>query len=180
MIRKPTVTQQTTIRYTIDASPLGLLLIAASERGICAAHLGDDRDLLLAMLEANFPNAAFERDNDGLRAAVAAFCAYLEGRSTTIDVTLDADGTAFQRRVWAALRQIPCGETRTYGQLAAALGDPGSVRAVGAACGANRIALAIPCHRVVRADGGLGGFRWGIERKQALLALEAGLRSPRR
>lgn len=160
------------IRYTIESSPLGLLLIAATERGICAAYLSDDRDELVASLETAFPHADFTVDPAGLSSAVAAFCAYLNGETTTIPLTLDMQGTDFQRRVWDELRRIPYGETRTYGQIAVALGDKGAVRAVGAACGANQIALAIPCHRAVRSDGGLSGFRWGIERKRALLALE--------
>jgi AraC family transcriptional regulator of adaptative response/methylated-DNA-[protein]-cysteine methyltransferase len=164
---------QETIRYSIEPSPLGLLLVAMTDHGVCAVYLSDARDDLMAALESSFPAADFTQDADSTRAAVTAICAYLNGESSELNLALDSRGTDFQRRVWQELRQIPYGETRSYRDVAVALGKPGAVRAVGAACGANQIALAIPCHRVARTDGKLTGFRWGIERKKALLKLES-------
>lgn len=160
------------IYYTIEATGLGGLLVAATERGVCAVTLGDDAADLAAGLAATFPGAALHEDGDFVRADAARLQAYLSGAATALDLPLDIDGTDFQRDVWAELRRIPYGETRTYRDVALALGKPGAVRAVGAACGANRVALVIPCHRVVRSDGSGTGFRWGAARKLALLDLE--------
>jgi AraC family transcriptional regulator of adaptative response/methylated-DNA-[protein]-cysteine methyltransferase len=163
----------TTIRYTIaDAGPLGRLMVAATERGLCAISFGDDEVTLTAALAAEYPAAAIERDDAELGEAVTTLLAHLEGRRPALALPLDVRATAFQRRVWEELRRIPYGETRSYGQVAAALGEPAATRAVAQACAANPTALAIPCHRVVRADGALGGYRWGVARKQALLGRE--------
>ncbi len=165
------------LSYTIVAGPLGLVLAAATELGLARVGLGDDAAALEAALRADFPRAALRRDDAGLDWAAAGLLAYLEGRGRCDGLPLDARGTPFQHRVWAALRAIPYGETRTYGQLAEGLGlGRGAARAVGAACGANPVALVIPCHRAVGSDGRLHGFRWGLARKARLLALERGER----
>lgn len=160
------------IRYTIQDCPLGRLLVAATERGVCAISLGDrDQDLETA-LRREYPAATFQRSDTALRERVAAVLAHLQGARPRLDLPLDIQGTAFQRRVWDALGSIPYGQTRSYCKIAAEIGRPTATRAVGRACGANPVALAIPCHRAVREDGGLGGYRWGIARKQALLENE--------
>ncbi len=169
------------VRYTIFESPLGLVLAAATEGGLCMVGLGDDAGALEAELRADFPRATATRDDAGLAWAAAGLRAYLEGRGDCDGLPVDAEGTPFQRRVWAALRAIPYGETRTYGQIAEGLGmGRGAARAVGAACGANPVSLAIPCHRAVGSDGKLHGFRWSIARKERLLALERDARGAER
>lgn len=161
------------IAYTIFGSPLGLVLAAATERGLCMVGLGEDAGALEAELRADFPGAALARDDAGLAWAAQGLGAYLDGRGDCDHLPVDAPGTPFQRRVWEALRTIPYGETRTYGQIAEGLGmGRGAARAVGAACGANPVSLAIPCHRAVGSDGKLHGFRWALARKARLLALE--------
>jgi AraC family transcriptional regulator of adaptative response/methylated-DNA-[protein]-cysteine methyltransferase len=160
------------IAYTVVDCPLGKLLIATTERGVCAVSLGDSLEALERALSEEYPAAHIHRDDEGLGPWVELLLDYLEGRQRQLDLPLDVQATAFQWRVWRALQAIPYGTTRTYGQIAQALGQPGAAMAVGAACAANRVALAIPCHRVVREDGGVGGYRWGPERKQALLARE--------
>jgi AraC family transcriptional regulator of adaptative response/methylated-DNA-[protein]-cysteine methyltransferase len=160
------------LRYTITDSPLGRLLVAATERGVSAVYLGDDDAVLEAALAQEFPAAALCRDDVEFGAWVGEILGYLRGETLHPDVPLDVQATAFQGRVWHALRQIPPGETRSYGEIARALGNPKAMRAVAGACAHNNTALLIPCHRVVREDGGLGGYRWGIERKQALLDME--------
>ncbi len=164
-----------TIRYTVASSPLGALLVAATERGLCAVRLGDDADALVEELRHEFPFAALARDaDDALGAWVAPILANLGGTQPHLDLPLDVQATAFQWRVWEALRAIPRGETRSYAEVARAIGQPTAARAVARACATNPVALAIPCHRVVRGDGDPGGYRWGMERKRALLAREAG------
>lgn len=161
--------------YTLFASPLGLVLAATTGRGLAMVGLGDDAAALEAELRAAFPRAELRRDDAGLAWAATGLLAYLEGRGGCDGLPVDARGTPFQRRVWGALRAIPYGETRTYGQIAEGLGmGRGAARAVGAACGANPVSLAIPCHRAVGGDGRLHGFRWSIARKERLLALERG------
>jgi AraC family transcriptional regulator of adaptative response/methylated-DNA-[protein]-cysteine methyltransferase len=160
------------ISYALADSPLGRLLVAATERGVCAVSLGDDDAALEAELRAEYPAAAVVRDEQGLGAAIAALVGYLEGARPSIDLPLDVQATAFQRQVWEELRRIPYGETRTYMQIAVALGNPKAARAVGRACATNPVSLIVPCHRAVGSDGKLHGFRWDIERKQALLDLE--------
>lgn len=168
------------VRFACFASPLGLVLAARGERGLCWLGLGDDPAALEAELRADLPGAAARRDDAALAGEAAAILAYLGGRGPCAGLPLDLGGTPFQRRVWGALRAIPYGETRTYGQIAAALGlPPGAARAVGAAGGANLVSLLVPCHRAVGADGTLRGFRWGLWRKAALLELErAGAAQP--
>jgi len=161
------------IGFTTLRVPLGRLLIAATARGVCAVRLGDDAAALARGLAREFPHAALVRDDRGLRRWARAVLAHLTGRRPRVALPLDVRGTAFQRRVWRALRRIGYGQTRTYGQIAQALGDPGAARAVARACATNPVALVIPCHRVVRGDGGLGGYRWGVRRKRWLLAREA-------
>ena len=165
----------TRIAYTVVPCPLGRLLVAATERGICRIGLGNGAEALETDLRAEFPAAEIRRDGGPLAAWVAAILGYLDGRSEPLDVPLDICATAFQRRVWEALRRIPCGHTRSYAQVARAIGQPRATRAVARACATNPAALVIPCHRVVRADGELGGYRWGIERKRALLHRERGV-----
>lgn len=160
------------IRYTLADSPLGRLLVAATERGVCAVSLGDDAAALEQELRAEYPAATIALDDAGLGAAVAALVGYLGGARPSIDLPLDVQATAFQRQVWEELRRIPYGETRTYLQIAEALGKPKAARAVGRACATNPVSLIVPCHRAVGSDGKLHGFRWAVERKQALLELE--------
>jgi AraC family transcriptional regulator of adaptative response/methylated-DNA-[protein]-cysteine methyltransferase len=159
------------IAYDLVDSPLGRLLVAATARGVCALRFGDDA-ALRRELAAEFPHAALVHDPAAVAPYVAAVRAYLAGGPLAPDVPLDLRGTLFQQRVWAALREIPAGETRSYAAVARALGQPGGARAVARACAANPVAVLVPCHRVVRGDGGLSGYRWGVERKRALLALE--------
>lgn len=162
-----------TIRYTIVDSPIGRLLLAGTRRGVCAIRFGEHDGRLAEDVRAEFAGASLERDDDGLRGWAEAVQANLEGAQPHLDLPLDIRASAFQRRVWEALRAIPYGETRTYGQVAAAIGSPGAARAVGQACGANPVSILIPCHRVVAGGGRLGGYGWGVERKRWLLDREA-------
>lgn len=157
--------------WTSTATPLGHVLGVASERGLCAVRIGPDLDPLLAEVRAEFPRAELVHDPDALADVARGLAALATGHPAP-DLPLDLRGTAFQARVWAALRRIPAGETRTYAQVADELGAPAAVRAVARACATNRVALVVPCHRVVRTDGGLGGYRWGLEVKRELLELE--------
>ena len=163
------------VRWDIAASSLGQVLVAATARGVCAILLGDARDELLEDLTARFPRATLERAERGsdFSAWVTRALTLIETPGRKTDLPLDLAGTAFQRQVWATLRQIPAGQTTTYRDIAKRLGKPKAVRAVGAAIAANPVAVAIPCHRVIGSDGSLRGYRWGIERKQALLDREA-------
>jgi AraC family transcriptional regulator of adaptative response/methylated-DNA-[protein]-cysteine methyltransferase len=162
------------IRYTTAATPLGRLLVAATERGVCAVTLGDDDDALEAGLRREYPRATVEPAGGELQSWVETIVAYLQGESTRLRLPLDLPATDFQLRVWQALQEIPYGGTRTYRMVAEAIGQPTAARAVARACASNRVALVIPCHRVVRGDGDLSGYRWGRERKQRLLELEGG------
>jgi AraC family transcriptional regulator of adaptative response/methylated-DNA-[protein]-cysteine methyltransferase len=155
------------LRYTIVDCPLGRLLVAVTGRGIAAVYMGDDDENLEAMLRSEYPSAALSPDQPG--GEVNAVLNYLQHQQPALNLPLDLRATAFQLRVWEELRRIPRGETRTYAQIAEAIGRPKAVRAVANACAANPAALVTPCHRVIRGDGGLGGYRWGIERKQRLL-----------
>ncbi|MDQ3811782.1 MAG: methylated-DNA--[protein]-cysteine S-methyltransferase, partial [Chloroflexota bacterium] len=171
------------IRFTIVDSPLGRLLVGTTERGICAVTLGDTDTTLEATLRREYPAASVERIDDGQNEWVATIVRHLSGTSAGgLDLPLDVQATAFQWRVWKALQEIPPGHTRTYGAIAAALGEPTAARAVASACASNPVAIVVPCHRVVRGDGDLGGYRWGQERKRQLLAREAaaGAATPRR
>ncbi len=168
------------IRYTTAASPLGRILVAATARGICAVALGDSDQALLDELRGEFPNATLNRVDAGrdewlklvLEHVAAGLTDRNELRSSRALPPVDVAATAFQWRVWQALTRIPVGETRSYADIARAIGEPGAARAVGRACGANQLAYVVPCHRVVRADGTTGGWRWGVARKQALLEHE--------
>lgn len=161
------------IRYALASSPLGLVLVAATAHGVCAILPGDDATALKADLQRRFHRAELREDTDGLTAIVAQVNALIESPATVSrGLALDIRGTPFQRRVWQALRGIPSGSTTSYARLAASLGSPQSARAVAQACGANPLAVAIPCHRVLRSDGTLSGYRWGVQRKRALLRSE--------
>jgi AraC family transcriptional regulator of adaptative response/methylated-DNA-[protein]-cysteine methyltransferase len=162
-----------TIRFALGECFLGTILVAASLKGICAILLGHDPGALLRDLEARFPKAQLIGGDQSFEATIARVVGFVEAPRLGLDLPLDARGTAFQHRVWEALRKIPLGETVSYADIANLIGSPKSVRAVAAACAANPLAIAIPCHRVVRTDGGLSGYRWGIERKRALLKQES-------
>lgn len=161
-----------TIRYALAECDLGILLVAATERGICALRLDDDPEPMMAKLVEEYPAAQLVHDNDGLGEWVSDILAYLRGWQPHLDLPLDIRVTAFQQRVLDELRRIPYGETRTYRQIAEAIGHPKAARAVGNACAHNPVPLVIPCHRVVRGDGDLGGYGLGIQRKRALLTME--------
>ena len=160
------------IRFALGQSSLGPVLVAATERGICAIELGEDQEGLTERLRARFPNARLRHGDPAFAAWVDRVTALVETPRLGLDLPLDVQGTAFQRRVWQALRDIPAGTTASYAEVAALIDQPGSARAVAGACAANPLAVAIPCHRVRRGDGQLGGYRWGVERKRALLDRE--------
>jgi AraC family transcriptional regulator of adaptative response/methylated-DNA-[protein]-cysteine methyltransferase len=158
------------IGFCSFGTPLGVVLVAATDKGVCSVKLGGDAAALKGLLVEEFSEAALsEKPMPEIRKAIEAF---ISGEATLARVPLDIRGTVFQRRVWDELRRIPRGETRTYRDIARAVGAPEAVRAVGSACGANPVALVVPCHRAVRTDGGLGGYAWGLARKKKLLALE--------
>jgi AraC family transcriptional regulator of adaptative response/methylated-DNA-[protein]-cysteine methyltransferase len=161
------------INYTIARCSLGLLLIAATERGVCAVKLGDSETVLAAELTAEYPAAEIHRADSMLTEPVDQLLNYLSGKQPDLQLPLDIQATAFQWRVWENLRAIPYGETRSYGDVAKAMGRPTAVRAVARACATNPVALVIPCHRVIREDQTLGGYRWGLERKETLLEKES-------
>jgi AraC family transcriptional regulator of adaptative response/methylated-DNA-[protein]-cysteine methyltransferase len=160
------------LRYTVVASPLGRLLVAATERGISAVYLGDSDAPLEAALAKEYPEAEINRDGNGLEGWVEELLKHLNGEQPHLDLPLDVRATAFQWRVWQELRAIPYGSTRTYTEIARAVGQPTSARAVARACATNPVSVLVPCHRVVREDGELAGYRWGVERKQKLLDRE--------
>ncbi|MBV9077727.1 MAG: bifunctional DNA-binding transcriptional regulator/O6-methylguanine-DNA methyltransferase Ada [Methylobacteriaceae bacterium] len=160
------------IRFAIGECSLGSVLVAATERGVCAILLGDDPDALLRDLQDRFPKAELVGDDPAFGETVARVVGLVEAPGRGLGLPLDIRGTAFQERVWDALRNIPAGRTATYAEIAAAIGAPAAVRAVAGACAANALAIAIPCHRVVRSDGSLSGYRWGVARKRALLDRE--------
>jgi AraC family transcriptional regulator of adaptative response/methylated-DNA-[protein]-cysteine methyltransferase len=161
------------IRFAITATSLGQLLVAATDKGLCRVAIDDDAATLEALLRAEFPSAVIEKAAAPLRTLAVALRKAAEGRPMGTSLPLDVQATAFQRRVWRALQAIPVGQTLTYAELARRIGRPGAARAVGSACASNRVALAVPCHRVVPAAGGVGGYRWGSERKKKLLEREA-------
>ncbi|HEY6281732.1 MAG TPA: bifunctional DNA-binding transcriptional regulator/O6-methylguanine-DNA methyltransferase Ada [Burkholderiales bacterium] len=163
----------TEIRFAIGECSLGSILVAISERGVCAILMGDDPDELVRDLQDRFPRANLIGGDAKFEQLVAKVVGFVEAPRLGLDLPLDVRGTAFQQRVWQALREIPAGETVSYADIANHIGSPKSVRAVAQACAANMVAVAIPCHRVVRNDGGLSGYRWGVERKRALLDREA-------
>lgn len=160
------------LAYGLAPTPYGALLVAGTDKGLASVRLGDDADGLEADFRQDFHAAALRRDESALADWLAALTAYLKGGPWPADLPVDVTGTAFQAKVWQALCALPPGQTVTYADIAKAIGAPGAVRAVGSACGANEAALVIPCHRVVRTDGGLGGYRWGVRRKEKLLAQE--------
>jgi AraC family transcriptional regulator of adaptative response/methylated-DNA-[protein]-cysteine methyltransferase len=168
------------IRYTSIDTPLGFVVAACTARGVCAVRLGPSEAALVKELGSEFPHATIERDDDGLVAVAHVLAGAVRGDDDPTVLPLDLEGTAFQIRVWEVLRSIPVGETQTYSQVAAALGEPRAVRAVASACAANGAALTVPCHRVVRRDGTLGGYRWGVATKRALLAVESSRGGARR
>jgi AraC family transcriptional regulator of adaptative response/methylated-DNA-[protein]-cysteine methyltransferase len=161
------------ITAAVARCSLGWLLVAATERGVCAIEFGDGPEALWARLRERFPRAELREGDTEFGALLERVLAFVEAPRVALDVPLDIRGTAFQRRVWAALRELHPGERVSYGQLAERIGSPTATRAVAQACGANTLAVVIPCHRVVRGDGELGGYRWGLERKWALLTREA-------
>jgi AraC family transcriptional regulator of adaptative response/methylated-DNA-[protein]-cysteine methyltransferase len=163
----------TEIRFAVGECSLGSILVARSERGVCAILLGDDPEALTRDLQDRFPRARLIGGDAGFERLVAAVVGFVEAPRIGLDLPLDVRGTAFQQRVWQALRDIPAGQTASYGEIARRIGAPASVRAVAQACGANALAVAIPCHRVVRNDGAPSGYRWGVERKRSLLEREA-------
>jgi AraC family transcriptional regulator of adaptative response/methylated-DNA-[protein]-cysteine methyltransferase len=163
----------TTIRFAVGECSLGSVLVAATDTGVCAISLGDDPDTLVHALEDRFPTAALAGADAAFERWMSAVVALVDDPRVGLDLPLDVRGTAFQQRVWQALRDIPAGSTQTYSQVATTIGAPTAVRAVAAACAANTLAVAIPCHRVVRTDGSLFGYRWGVARKRALLEREA-------
>ncbi len=163
----------TELRFAVGQCSLGAILVARSEIGLCAILLGDDPDALTRELQDRFPQARLVGGDAGFEQWVARVVGFVEAPAIGLDLPLDIRGTAFQQRVWQALQAIPPGETVSYGEVARRIGAPAATRAVAQACGANALAVAIPCHRVVRSDGALSGYRWGVERKRALLSSEA-------
>ncbi|MGA8220146.1 MAG: bifunctional DNA-binding transcriptional regulator/O6-methylguanine-DNA methyltransferase Ada [Candidatus Acidiferrales bacterium] len=161
------------IHYTIANSPLGRLLVGATDRGISALYLGESDARLEGALKKEYPRAEIRRDRNGMECWVEQILAHLRGRAPQLDLPTDVQATAFQRRVWEELRRIPYGKTRTYSEVARAIGRPTAIRAVARACATNPVSVVVPCHRVVREDGKLAGYRWGLERKRALLEHES-------
>ncbi|PHV10012.1 bifunctional DNA-binding transcriptional regulator/O6-methylguanine-DNA methyltransferase Ada [Chitinimonas sp. BJB300] len=161
------------IHFAVGECSLGAILVAQSQRGVCAISLGDDPDILVRDLQDRFPQAQLIGGDDDFEQLVARVVGFVEAPARGLDLPLDVQGTAFQQRVWQALREIPAGSTASYTQIAERIGAPKAVRAVAGACAANALAVVIPCHRVVRSDGNLSGYRWGVERKRALLEIES-------
>ena len=167
------------IRFATGECSLGQALVAQSERGICAILMGDDAEALVRDLHRRFPNANVMGADRSFEKLVAKVVAFVEAPQRGLDLPLDIRGTAFQQRVWETLRKIPAGSTASYSEIASLMGAPKSARAVAQSCAANALAVAIPCHRVLRNDGGISGYRWGVERKRALLKIESGALKPR-
>jgi AraC family transcriptional regulator, regulatory protein of adaptative response / methylated-DNA-[protein]-cysteine methyltransferase len=163
----------TAIRFAVGESSLGSILVAATDKGICAIQFGDDPDALVRGLQDRFPRARLLGGDEGFEQLVAKVVGFVEAPAQGLDLPLDVRGTAFQQRVWQALREIPSGSTASYAEIARRIGRPKAVRAVAHACASNGVAVAIPCHRVVRNDGALSGYRWGVQRKRALLERES-------
>jgi AraC family transcriptional regulator, regulatory protein of adaptative response / methylated-DNA-[protein]-cysteine methyltransferase len=169
---KSVVRENAEIKYAVSRCSLGAILVAASEKGVCAILLGDQPAPLVKNLQERFPASPLVAADGKLDRLVAKVVKFVAAPKVRLDVPLDIHGTEFQQRVWLALQDIPAGSTASYTDIASRIGAPKSVRAVAQACAANAIAVAIPCHRVVRNDGALSGYRWGVERKRALLARE--------
>jgi len=162
------------IRFAIGECSLGSILVAATDKGVCAILLGSDPEALVRQLQDRFAKAEIVGGDADFEQMIAKVVGFVEQPKLGLDLPLDVQGTAFQQRVWKALRQIRAGKTASYSQIAARIGHPKSMRAVAQACAANMIAVAIPCHRVIRTDGDVSGYRWGVQRKRALLQREAG------
>ena len=169
------------ISYASSPTPLGTMMIAATDRGLCSLQFGESEAELRARLAKEFPAAKLSPmlpERKGQFAEwIRALTQYLKGSDTALDLPLDVRGTAFQMKVWSYLQRIPYGEVQSYSEVAAGIGRPQAVRAVGSACARNEVALVIPCHRVIRGDGGLGGYRWGLHRKRALIERERTVRA---
>jgi AraC family transcriptional regulator of adaptative response/methylated-DNA-[protein]-cysteine methyltransferase len=165
--------------YTITDCPLGRLLVAATEWGVCAVNIGDSDEEMKVELQREYPHAKIHRDDEHLRTRVEAIVKHLRGEQPHLDLSLDVQATAFQQRVWEELRRIPYGQTRSYAEIAHAIGKPNAYRAVARACATNPVPLIIPCHRVVRSDGSLGGYGLGLQRKRSLLEQEGTLKPKR-
>jgi AraC family transcriptional regulator, regulatory protein of adaptative response / methylated-DNA-[protein]-cysteine methyltransferase len=163
----------TTIRFAVGQCSLGSVLVAASEKGVCAITLGDDPDALVKNLQDRFPKAEIIGADAGFESVVANVVGLIETPRADPNLPLDIRGTAFQQKVWQALREIPMGSTASYADIAKRIGAPKAVRAVAGACAANHLAVAIPCHRVLHRDGSISGYRWGVERKRSLLQRES-------
>jgi len=163
-----------TVRYGIAPCFLGWIIVAATDRGICAIEFGDDPESLSAQVRERFPKANLVEGGPDFSAVIQRVIAFVGAPEGGIELSLDIQGTAFQERVWNELRQVPPGSTVSYAELAHRIGSPEAARAVARACATNRIAVAVPCHRVVRSDGRLSGYRWGVERKRVLLRRESG------
>jgi AraC family transcriptional regulator of adaptative response/methylated-DNA-[protein]-cysteine methyltransferase len=161
------------IRFAVGESSLGEILVASSKKGVVSIFIGDDRDELIRRLQDKFPKARLVGGDSQYESLVARVVGFVEASSLDLDLPLDVRGTAFQQRVWQALRDIPTGQTVSYSEIARKIGTPKAVRAVAGACAANTIALAIPCHRVMRNNGSVSGYAWGIERKRTLIEREA-------
>jgi AraC family transcriptional regulator, regulatory protein of adaptative response / methylated-DNA-[protein]-cysteine methyltransferase len=160
------------IRFAAGECSLGSLLVAQSDKGICAILIGDDPNRLVLNLQQRFPHAR-RADDNVLNAAIAQVAGFIESPAAGLDAPLDMQGSDFQQRVWQALREIPAGTTASYTDVARRIGAPTAIRAVAQACASNKLAVAVPCHRVVRSDGALSGYAWGVQRKRTLLDLEA-------
>jgi AraC family transcriptional regulator of adaptative response/methylated-DNA-[protein]-cysteine methyltransferase len=169
-----------TIRFAIGECSLGAILVAASDKGVCAIDFSDDPEALVRALQDRFPKAELVGGDAAFEQLVAQVVGLVEAPGAGLDLPLDVRGTAFQHRVWRALREIPAGSTASYGEIARRIGAPSAVRAVAQACASNTLAVAIPCHRVVRHDGALSGYRWGVERKRVLLEREGASSEPLR
>jgi len=160
------------VHFGIFATVLGPMLVAGTLHGVCHVSFGDDESLLEQELRQGFSRATLRRDDSRVASWAKSISAQLEGKAKAIDIPLEVSGTPFQQRVWTELRRIPFGELRSYQELAVMIGQPTAARAVASACASNRVAVVIPCHRVIRGTGELGGYRWGVERKQKLLGIE--------
>lgn len=167
--------RNTTIRFAVAQCSLGAVLVAATDVGVCCIQLADDPQALTDALQTRFPKAELVGADERFDRTIAYVCGYIDKPDTAFELPLDIRGTVFQQKVWAALQRIPLGQTATYADIARAIGQPRAHRAVAGACAANPIAVAVPCHRVVRKDSGLSGYRWGVERKRALLLREHAL-----
>jgi AraC family transcriptional regulator of adaptative response/methylated-DNA-[protein]-cysteine methyltransferase len=161
------------LRIAIGNSSLGLILVAASSKGVSVIEIGDDRAALMRDLRQRFPAAQLNDPDAQTNSLLSRVIANIESPAQAVEIPIDIAGTAFQQKVWRALRNIPRGSTTTYAELASAIGHPSAARAVGTACGANPVAVVIPCHRVITSDGRISGYRWGVERKRLLLEREA-------